>query len=251
MAQFLTRRGFNQQMMSHILAFSFWETVLLQDMIANPLKPITDRWANQLNEMCSDLRTNTLSPSQWQDQLEELFQQLAFEEVLRMIDFDRLSKGFVYPDLGVNTKVVRFPKLAGLPDRLAFYPKIFGMKKDRAIIPHGHKNMASAHLVIKGEFALKHYDKVREEANHLIIRPSIDKVLTVGEASSISDEKDNIHWFRATSDVAFTFDVIVLDLNDRQYEIDNIDPYAAENLSGGLLRAPKLDVQEALRKYGK
>lgn len=237
--------------MKQILAFSFLETFLLHDLIDKPLKPLTDAWAIRLNEMCQDLRTTTISPSQWQSQLEELFRQVEMKELLQMIDFDRLSEGFVYPDLGVNTKVVRFPKLSGLPDRLAFYPKIFGMKKDRAIIPHGHKNMASAHMVIKGEFALKHYDKVREEDDHLIIRPSIDKPLGLGEASSISDEKDNIHWFRATSDVAFTFDVIVLDLNGKQYEIDNIDPYAAEQLEGGLLRAPKLEVQEALKKYGK
>ena len=246
-----SRRTFSKQLLSSLLGYTLVETLIVQDLISKPIQPVVQHWLLQLEEMCQDLRTNTLSPTQWQMQLEALMQQIELTELLRFIEFDRLTEGFQYPDLGVNTKRVRFPKLGGLPDRLAFYPKIFGMKKDRAIIPHGHKNMASAHLVLKGEFALKHYDKIRDEGSHLVMRPSIDKSLRIGEVSSISDEKDNIHWFRATSGVAFTFDVIVLDLNEQQYEIDNIDPYAAEVLGGGLLRAPKLEVQEALQKYGK
>lgn len=37
----------------------------------------------------------------------------------------------------------------------------------------------------------------------------------------------------------------------KSYEIDNIDPHSAEKLSGNLLRMRKLEVEEALKKYGK
>ena len=37
---------------------------------------------------------------------------------------------------------------------------------------------------------------------------------------------------------------------ERPYEIDNIDPEGAERLPGGLLRARKLKVGEALERYG-
>jgi hypothetical protein len=88
----------------------------------------------------------------------------------------------------------------------------------------------------------------------MIIQPTIDKIAAVGSASSISDEKNNVHWFKTTSDYAFTFDVIMTNIDPRHgkpYEIDNIDPLTAEKLSGNLLRVRKLDVDEALRKYGK
>lgn len=111
--------------------------------------------------------------------------------------------------------------------------------------------MASAHLVLKGDFALKHYNKVKEEKNHLIIQPTIDKKISVGDASSISDDHNNIHWFIADSEVAFTFDVIMLDLNEKHYDIHNIDILNGEKLSNGSIRAEKLDVQAALKKYGK
>jgi len=92
---------------------------------------------------------------------------------------------------------------------------------------------------------------VDEEATHLTIRPPVDKRLTPGHASSISDEWDNIHWFRARSPIAFTFDVIVFNIDPafgKSYQIDNIDPFAAERVGDDLWRAPKLNVETALRK---
>ena len=68
--------------------------------------------------------------------------------------------------------------------------------------------------------------------------------------SSISDEKNNVHWLTARTETAFTFDVIVLDLNGGRWHVDNIDPGAAEPAGNGRIRAPKLDVARALRKYG-
>lgn len=76
----------------------------------------------------------------------------------------------------------------------------------------------------------------------------------MGGASSISDEKNNVHWFKTRSAQAFTFDVIMTNIDPqygKPYEIDNIDPLTAEKLSGNLLRVRKLDVAEALKKYGK
>jgi hypothetical protein len=44
--------------------------------------------------------------------------------------------------------------------------------------------------------------------------------------------------------------VLVLDLKGNSADVENIDPYDAEKLSGNLLRVKKLKVEEALRKYG-
>jgi hypothetical protein len=71
-----------------------------------------------------------------------------------------------------------------------------------------------------------------------------------GTYSSRSHEYNNVHWLRALTDTAFTFDVIVVDVNGGHWEVDNIDPYGAEEIGNGLIRAPKLDVETALHKYG-
>ena len=161
-----------------------------------------------------------------------------------------MVRGFDYPNLGVTTERVRFPALDGLPERLAFHSKVFGMRRDRAIIPHGHRNMVSCHYVLQGDLHLRHFDKVEEDATHMVIEPTVDMVARPGSYSSISDERNNVHWLRAQSETAHTFDVIVLDVGGEEWEVDNIDPYAAEHLGEGRLRAPKLDVAAALEKYG-
>jgi hypothetical protein len=193
----------------------------------------------------------SISPDYTQQKIEELYTQVELQDILKFIDFENLIKGIEYPDLGVSTKPVKFPKLNGLPERTTFVKKIFGMKKDRAIIPHGHSNMASAHLILSGEMHLRHYEKIRQEGQNLIIKPSIDRIAKVGDSSSISDEKDNVHWFIANTETAFTFDVIMLDLNDENYDIHNLDIYESKDLKNRTLKVPILDVQSALKKYGK
>ncbi|MFY0674791.1 MAG: hypothetical protein JXQ87_15440 [Bacteroidia bacterium] len=232
-------------------SYAFLTSLFKTNAWGNSIKPIAEHWAIQLNEYCSDLRKESISQEEWQIQIQRLYSNLEVSEILKFIDFDNLTKGFEYPDLGVNTKMVKFPKLAGLPERTAFVKKIFGMKKDRSIIPHGHSNMASAHLILKGDMHLRHYDKLSQDGDYLIIKPTVDKVIGLGEHSTISDDKDNVHWFIANSETAFTFDVIMLDLKNKNYDIHNLDIYESVDLKNGNLRVPILDVETALKKYGK
>ncbi|MEO1052357.1 MAG: hypothetical protein AAFX87_17115 [Bacteroidota bacterium] len=245
------RRQFSKKLFGTVLSFSLLESLIQTDAIAKGLQPVTSHWAKQLNDYCLDLKTQSISQVAWQNHVEALFGKVPLHDLLAFIDFEQLTGKFHMPDLGVGTKKILFPKLECLPQQYAFHKKLFGLQKDRAIIPHGHSNMASAHLVLKGEFELRHYDKVEEEKDHLIIKPTIEKTANVGSCSSISDEKDNIHWFINRSEQAFTFDVIMLDLRHKAYDIHNIDPLTSEKAGDGLLRARKLDVDTALKKYGK
>ncbi|MCB9081059.1 MAG: hypothetical protein H6555_05030 [Lewinellaceae bacterium] len=247
----MDRREFTKDVFAAVTSFALLDSLFAFNAITNPIKPILDHWAIRLNEYCRDLNNQSITATEWQSQVEALYTQIELADILKFIDFANLTKGFTYPDLGVNTKPVNFPKLTGLPERTAFVKKIFGMQKDRAIIPHGHSNMASAHLVLKGEMHLRHYEKISTEGHHLIIKPTIDKVLRTGGCSSISDEKDNVHWFIANTPSAFTFDVIMLDLQGKPYDIHNLDIFAGKGLSDGTFKVPILDVETALKKYGK
>lgn len=246
----LTRRDFTKSLLGTIASYSLLQTLFTRDVFAREVRPITDSWVKGLHEMSMDLSAGKITPGLWQTRIKELFDRVELWELLAGIDFDKLSAGFEYPDLGVNTRWVKFPKLDGLPENLAFYSKVFGMKRDRAIIPHGHRNMVSCHYVLQGELQLRHYDKMEEEATHMVLQPTIDQVAVVGSHSSISDEKNNIHWLRAKTETAFTYDVLITDLGGKHWEVDNIDPYEAEKISGGLLRVKKLGLDEALKKYG-
>lgn len=247
----MDRKSFLKGLLTTISSYALMDSLYAGDSFSNKIKPITDHWAIYVNEYCSDLKKGAISPLEWQSLIQELYQHIDQTELLRFIDFERLTKSFQYPDRGVATKGVRFPSLHGLPEKTAYIKKVFGMKRDRAIIPHGHSNMVSAHLILKGEMHLRNYDKVQQDKERLVIRPTVDKIISSGESSSISDDKDNIHWFIANTETAFTFDVIVLDLNGEPYDIHNLDIYEKEKLSDGTLSVPILDVETALKKYGK
>ena len=132
-----------------------------------------------------------------------------------------------------------------------FGRQIFALKKDRSVVPHGHMNMATAFLILDGKLRGRHYDRVEDRKKEYIIKPTIDKMFGPGGHSSISDYKDNVHWFQAKSDRAFIFNIHVLGVTPGTTRTGRVyvDPNG-EKLKGGLIRARKLGYKEAHDLYG-
>ena len=87
----------------------------------------------------------------------------------------------------------------------------------------------------------------------MILKPTIDRAVRAGDRSSISSKRDNVHWFQAKSEHAFTFDVIVARLLKPKTSgelQDFVDPEAGVALGGGRIRAPRISAAEAFRRYG-
>ena len=249
----LSRRRFVRQATGGLVGFALARLLATPRALAGPVSIEYDRWLRGIDEECRDLQRRALRPAEWQTKIEGLLSAIDRDELFAAIDFDELRRGLDYPDLGVTTARVRFPGIEGLPERLGFYPKLFGVGPGRAIIPHGHRNMASAHLVLDGTFRLRQYDKREDEGDALIVEPVVDQQAGPGHASTISDDARNVHWLIAGRTPAHTLDVILtnIDPDVPSYEIDNVDPDRAESVGNGLLRIPKLDVDTALRRYGK
>ena len=127
------------------------------------------------------------------------------------------------------------------------------LKKGRAIAPHGHHNMSSMHLVLSGEVHLQQYDRIADQATHLIILPTVDRACGAGELSTISDEKNNIHWFKGVSNVTFIFNAAIYGLQPKERLIgrDYIDASRGEELGDGTRRVRRLSQSEAFRLYNK
>jgi hypothetical protein len=94
------------------------------------------------------------------------------------------------------------------------------------------------------------------------MRPTIDRVLRPGAATSVSEQRDNIHWFVAMDGPAFALDVVVSGLDPAAPPGDAlaraakrgrfyVDPRAAEPDGGDRLRAPILSHAQALARYGR
>src|SRR6185295_15408709 len=97
--------------------------------------------------------------------------------------------------------------------------------------------MVSAHLVIGGKLHVRNFDRKGEEPGHLLLQPTVDTAIAPGDCSTMSSARNNVHWFVALSDTAFTFDVIAdgLDAGEPPYVIELVDPRGAERLPGGTL----------------
>ena len=105
--------------------------------------------------------------------------------------------------------------------------------------------------MLRGRWRGRHFEKIAAEPDHLIIEPTIDRSFAPGDASTISDHRDNIHWFEAQTDTAFIFNVHVTGYErtggapGRVY----LDPHG-EALPGGRIRAPRLTATECVARYG-
>src|SRR5947209_7207862 len=142
--------------------------------------------------------------------MEKLYKQVPLTDLLALLDLDRVARTVKLPDSGAKSTGIDLSKVEGLPGKLYFGKQIFGMKKDRSVVPHGHSNMCTGFIILRGTFAGKHYDRVETHAKHYLIKPTIDRTFKAGEFSTVSDHKDNIHWFKATSDSAFIFNIHVI-----------------------------------------
>jgi hypothetical protein len=112
--------------------------------------------------------------------------------------------------------------------------------------------MVSMHMALEGEVHARHYERRGTDDAHMLIEPTLDKTFARGELSTVSDERNNIHWFKATSDHVFMFNVAVFGLDGTKNFSgrDYIDPLGAERLGDGRLRARRITDKEAFKLYG-
>ena len=231
-------------------SIAFLDMLFSNNLFASPVKDISAKWLKELHTMCKDLKTSSITQHEWQKRITAFHQKLPLEDLLKLIDFDNAVKKFEYPEKGVVTKDPIFPKVEGISENYSFTGRIFGMQKDRAIIPHGHTNMSSCHRVLNGEVLLKQYDRIKDEGDYMFIKQTIEETGKPGSFSSISEDKDNVHWMVTTTPYAHTFDVIVGWLHNTKTEVQNIDMYEAQKVDAGLLKVKKMHWEDALEKYG-
>ncbi len=247
-----SRRSFNARLLGSLTAFGLLETLYANDLFADSVKPVIQKWAAELYELCRDVKGGKVKDTDWQEKIEALYKRVDLAELVKLIDLDRLAKGVKYPERGAASLGVDLSKVEGLPKGFTLGKQIFALRKGRAIVPHGHDNMCTGFIVLRGTFAGRHYDRVEDNADHYLVRPTIDRSFKPGECSTISDHKDNVHWFTAESEPGFIFNVHVMGYNPgnpksgaRVYvDVDG------EKVKGGLVVAKKMTSSECHKKYG-
>ena len=194
-------------------------------------------WLHRTEELTAMMRGEVITIQDWRTGLDQLNRRIDLDTLLNDMDYKSLVAATQFADLGVSTAKIDF----GDYDirTLSFYPKLFAVGKGRAIIPHGHSNMVSAHLVTSGRFHLRQYDKVDLDVDSMLVRPSFEGEVSPGDLSSIGENEDNVHWFVAL-EPSYTLDVIVTGVDGNKtpvYDIHNLDMDNAKT-EGDLLRVP-------------
>jgi hypothetical protein len=247
-----TRRSFNARLLGSLAAYGLLETLVRRDLFADEVKPTVHKWMVELHDLSRSVKDGKIKDTDFQAKLEELYRKCDLPELLKLIDFDKVVKNAKLPDNGAANLGIDLSKVEGLPQKLVFGKQIFGLKKGRSIVPHGHDNMCTGFIVLAGNFTGKHYDRVEDNKDHYLIKPTIDRGFKPGECSTISDHKDNVHWFKCDSDTGFIFNVHIMGYNPENQKNAArvyVDP-DGEKTSGGLIVAKKVTSAEAHKKYG-
>ena len=208
-------------------------------------------WIDRQGELARALKSGQITPVVWMSEAERLAAEIEIDQLLAEIDASQVIAQSVPPTNDPRKHSVKFLDESGMPRKLGYGSALFKFEPDNVITPHGHRHMVSSHLVVGGSFRVRNFDRLRDEGNAMIIKPTRDYVARTGDLSAMSSDQDNIHWFVPQGGPATTFDVIIsgLDVDMPDYEIEAVDPIAAEVLADGSLRAPKIGFEEASAKY--
>lgn len=245
----VTRREFAQDTLASLVTFSLLEMLVQRDAFGDDVKPIASKWLAEINQWSQDVKGRKLTQVEWQKKVEALLTQVDLPDFLRSIEFEKLVQNVKFKDQGEVSLRPKLPAVEGLPTQLVFGSQVFALKKDRSVVPHGHDNMVTAFLILGGKFRGRLYDRLENGPDWMIIKPTIDREFGVNEASSISDDKDNVHWFQALTDNAFIFNIHVMSVKPGKTGRVYIDPQG-EKLSDGRIRAKRLKTEDAYRMFG-
>ena len=167
----LSRRTFTRNMLGSLLTFSLVKCLDEVEVLGYQVKPIVRKWLIDMESVTQQLRQGQVKTTAWQSQIESLLSRIDLADLLSAIDFDRLAKTAVYPEDHESVEDVDFSRNKGLPEELSFAPYFYGLKKGTAIVPHGHRNMTSMHMMLKGQAHCWQFERVADEAQYLTIRP--------------------------------------------------------------------------------
>ena len=248
-----TRRAFGRDGLRLLLAVSLLQEASRAGAVGGSLKTSVRPWLARLEEACTCVSSARMAPLEWQREMELLLGRVDMKDFLAAIDFDTLAAKATFPSAGEGLTRMYFLDDDGRAQPLHFSAYLFALGKDVAVVPHGHHNMVTMHMMLSGKAHARHFDRVHESSTHMVIRPTSDAVIEPGQVTTISDDHDNIHWFQALTQPVFMFNVGVYRVNpslpsgDRDY----VDPLGGAAMGNGLIRAARMDRKAAYAKYGR
>jgi hypothetical protein len=218
---------------------------------AHPNDPSARRWLSLQSDLARELKTGALSQTEWHRGVNALARDIDLEHLAAELRRARIKDAGSPFGHDPQKRFVTVVDDEGQVVKLGYGLALFDFKKDSVITPHAHQYMASAHMVIEGRIRVRAFDRVRDESDALIIRPTADVVAEPGYSAAMTSPRDNVHWFVPRSVRAMTLDIIIDGLGpgaDR-YLIQPVDPLRGVQLSDGTIRAPLISFDRSMQLY--
>jgi hypothetical protein len=210
-------------------------------------------WAKELEAICRAVLAGTLAPPAWQQAIERLHARVPLEEIVKLVDVDAMLSRMPAPERKLGAvENVRWPGAEAPP----FGRKLFVYRKGACTPPHAHNHTVSAHLVLRGRIRARTFDRVEDLETSIRIRPTGDHTFGPGHTVSMSDDRDNVHWFEGASDLSISFDVPIGGIAPEKayrhqaemYGQIYLDPTVAPR-GDGRIDAPIIKFREAVEKF--
>jgi hypothetical protein len=227
------------------------------------------RDANPFNRLMGHavrLQLGKTTEEQFRLELDDFFAHLDRPFIMAALDFESKARQLNQPNgYKVNILGLQEDFPAGkLPQGISIWRRRFALlnhlgirsdvlilRKAETIPPHGHYRVVSGFYVLQGQVAIRHYDRVREEGDAVLVRKVLDITLDPGGYTTNSEFRNNIHWLFGLAPVSYLFRVTVLGTptetfggpgrsGDRVY----LDPTGAPD-SNGLITAPYISADQA------
>lgn len=139
----------------------------------------------------------------------------------------------------------------GLARQLSIRADVIIVRAGEQIPPHGHSQVVSGFYVLTGRVAVRHYDRVEERGDHVLLRKSIDAEMAAGGFTTNSEYHQNIHWLLGIAPVSYLFRFTVTDVPVKRFSGSAhdhsrayVDPTGVPDASG-LIHAPYVSEQGA------
>jgi hypothetical protein len=176
----LSRRSFGARSVRLLLTVGLLRYSVRADAVGGSLKWSVRPWLQALEEVSAALRSRSVTPTAWQREVEAVLAKMDLADLLRSIDFEAMAAAARFPAVGEGMDRLYFLDEDGRLQPLAFRPFLFTLQRSTAVVPHGHHNMATMHMVLQGSARVRHFDRLETTDTHMLIRATSDVVVGGG-----------------------------------------------------------------------
>lgn len=224
----------------------------LAPALADATGPSVTKLLADVEAASADLLVGSLDGPGWKRAVERALAGVDARALLGALTLDWRDVSSTTRQQGRWERRLEAGELAGLARESPARAKLFSLRRKHAIVPHAHRHVVSVFVLLDGRARGRHYDRVRDEPDAIVIRATDDRSFAPGDHAAICDQSDNVHWFCALDDaLLLNFSATV----PPRFRVDGgsagriyLDP-DGEALADGSIRAPRVGFGALTRKY--